>query len=199
MSGSTRVAAIRLSTEDLDAARAKMEALGSLGDQVLERITQAGHRATAAVSGIADGGDAYTRRAADIAAYGVELDRLRGKFDPLFAASKRYEATLEEIAYAERVGAINAGVAAPSQPRPVTPVFLTLRADLSLLLGEAPVERTALRAALESATSADHEQRIFLRADKAVAYGDLMATMNALRAAGYLKVALVGLEQPDAP
>ena len=112
MSGSTRVASIRLSTEDLDAARAKMEALGSLGDQVLERITQAGHRATAAVSGIADGGDAYTRRAADIAAYGVELDRLRGKFDPLFAASKRYEATLEEIAYAERVGAINAGVAA---------------------------------------------------------------------------------------
>ena len=70
MSGSTRVASIRLSTEDLDAARAKMEALGSLGDQVLERITQAGHRATAAVSGIADGGDAYTRRAADIAAYG---------------------------------------------------------------------------------------------------------------------------------
>ena len=112
MSGSTRVASIRLSTEDLDAARAKMEALGSLGDQVLERITQAGHRATAAVSGIADGGDAYTRRAADIAAYRVELDRLRGKFDPLFAASKRYEATLEEIAYAERVGAINASVAA---------------------------------------------------------------------------------------
>ena len=112
MSGSTRVAAIRLSTEDLDAARGKFEALGSLGDQVLERITQAGHRATAAVAGIADGGDAYTRRAADIAAYGVELDRLRGKFDPLFAASKRYEATLEEIAYAERVGAINAGVAA---------------------------------------------------------------------------------------
>ena len=112
MSGSTRVASIRLSTEDLDAARAKMEALGSLGDQVLERITQAGHRATAAVAGIADGGDVYTRRAADIAAYGVELDRLRGKFDPLFAASKRYEATLEEIAYAERVGAINAGVAA---------------------------------------------------------------------------------------
>jgi biopolymer transport protein ExbD len=29
-----------------------------------------------------------------------------------------------------------------------------------------------------------------------VAYGDLMQTMNALRAAGYLKVALVGLEQP---
>jgi TonB system transport protein ExbD (group 1) len=91
------------------------------------------------------------------------------------------------------------GVTAAAQPRPVTPVFLTLRADLSLLLGEMPVERTALRAALENATGADHEQRVFLRADKAVAYGDLMAAMNALRAAGYLKVALVGLEQPEAP
>ena len=52
MSGSTRVAAIRLSTEDLDAARGKFEALGSLGDQVLDRITQAGQRASAAMSGM---------------------------------------------------------------------------------------------------------------------------------------------------
>ena len=40
--------------------------------------------------------------------------------------------------------------------------------------------------------------RIFLRADKTVPYGDLMDAMNALRRAGYLKVALVGLES-DAP
>ena len=40
----------------------------------------------------------------------------------------------------------------------------------------------------------DRSQRVFLRADKAVAYGSLMDVMNALRAAGYLKVALVGLE-----
>jgi biopolymer transport protein ExbD len=35
---------------------------------------------------------------------------------------------------------------------------------------------------------------VFLRADKSVAYGNLIDTMNALRGAGYLKVALVGLE-----
>ena len=34
----------------------------------------------------------------------------------------------------------------------------------------------------------------FLRADGTVAYADLMAVMNLLRAAGYLKIALVGLE-----
>jgi biopolymer transport protein ExbD len=35
---------------------------------------------------------------------------------------------------------------------------------------------------------------LFLRADKAVSYGELMALMNELRTAGYLHVALVGLE-----
>lgn len=45
MSGTTRTAAIRLATDDLDLARRKFEALGSVGDQVLDRISQAGQRA----------------------------------------------------------------------------------------------------------------------------------------------------------
>ena len=40
----------------------------------------------------------------------------------------------------------------------------------------------------------DRQQRLFLRADKSVPYGELMRVMNLLRSAGYLKVALVGLE-----
>jgi TonB system transport protein ExbD (group 1) len=83
---------------------------------------------------------------------------------------------------------------AQPQPRPDKPVFLTVKSDLTLDLGEAPVLRDALTGALEGATGGDREQRIFLRADKAVSYGDLMEIMNALRNAGYLKVALVGLE-----
>ncbi len=52
---------------------------------------------------------------------------------------------------------------------------------------------------VNQATGGDKEQRVFLRADRAVAYGDLMDVMNLLRGAGYLKVALVGLETvPDA-
>jgi TonB system transport protein ExbD (group 1) len=87
---------------------------------------------------------------------------------------------------------------AQPQPRPEKPVFLTVKADLSLDLGEAQVAREALTGALQAATHGDHEQRIFLRADKAVSYGDLMDVMNALRNAGYLKVALVGLEGASA-
>ncbi len=39
------------------------------------------------------------------------------------------------------------------------------------------------------------DTRMFLRADKAVPYGEIMEVMSLLRAARYLKVALVGLEK----
>ncbi|HLN07481.1 MAG TPA: TonB system transport protein ExbD [Xanthobacteraceae bacterium] len=80
------------------------------------------------------------------------------------------------------------------QPRPDLPLFLTIKPDLTLALGDAPVSRAALQSALDALSKGDRGQRVFLRADKAVSYGNLMDTMNALRTAGYLKVALVGLE-----
>lgn len=53
--------------------------------------------------------------------------------------------------------------------------------------------------ALDRATNSDRLKRVFLRADKTVPYGELMRVMNLLRAAGYLKVALVGLEGTEVP
>ena len=49
----------------------------------------------------------YRQRAADIVTYGQELDRLRAKYNPLFAASKEYERELEDLAAAQKVGAIS--------------------------------------------------------------------------------------------
>ena len=89
--------------------------------------------------------------------------------------------------------------AAQPQQRPDKPLYLTVKADLTLALGDAPVERDSLTKALDVATGGDKETRVFLRADWTVDYGDLMEAMNGLRAAGYLKVALVGLEQVPAP
>jgi biopolymer transport protein ExbD len=83
---------------------------------------------------------------------------------------------------------------AQPQPRPDTPVFLTVKSDLSLALGNDGVPREALGATLDRQTQNDREQRVFLRADGAVAYRELMEVMNLLRQAGYLKIALVGLE-----
>lgn len=86
------------------------------------------------------------------------------------------------------------GSTATPAPRPEQPLFLTLKDDLSLALGNDTVERTSFAATLDGKTSGDKETRIFLRANKAVGYGDLMEVMNLLRGAGYLKIALVGLE-----
>jgi biopolymer transport protein ExbD len=89
--------------------------------------------------------------------------------------------------------------AAQAQPRPPMPQFLTVKADLTLALGDQPVDRDALGGALDAATKRDRDARIFLRADKTVPYGNLMEVMNLLRGAGYLKIALVGLEKAPAP
>jgi biopolymer transport protein ExbD len=83
---------------------------------------------------------------------------------------------------------------AASQPKPAKPLFLSLKADLSVNLRETPVDRSMLKSALDAATEADTDTRIFLRADKSVAYGDLMALMDEVLKAGYAKVALVALE-----
>ena len=89
--------------------------------------------------------------------------------------------------------------AAQAQPRPPMPQYLTVKADLTLALGDEPVGRDALGATLDSATKGDRDARIFLRADKSVPYGNLMEVMNLLRGSGYLKIALVGLEKTPAP
>jgi biopolymer transport protein ExbD len=83
---------------------------------------------------------------------------------------------------------------AEPQPRPDKPLFLTIKEDHSLALGDDVVPEEGIGPALDAASGNDKDQRIFLRADKQVDYGMLMEIMNKLRGAGYLKVALVGLD-----
>ena len=83
---------------------------------------------------------------------------------------------------------------AEQQQKPDKPVYLTLKPDLTLAIGEDSVARDRLTSALDAATGGNKDDRIFLRADRSVPYGEVMAVMNELRAARYLKVALVGLE-----
>jgi biopolymer transport protein ExbD len=85
--------------------------------------------------------------------------------------------------------------AAPQQERPPQPIFLTVKPDLTLALGDNPIARDRLGEALDGEAKGDRTTRIFVRADKVVPYGELMNVMNLLRAAGFLKVALVGLEK----
>jgi biopolymer transport protein ExbD len=89
--------------------------------------------------------------------------------------------------------------AVEQQPRPPMPIYLTIKEDLTLALGDAIVSREDLPGALDAASNGDRDTRIFVRADKSVPYGEVMAVMNLLRSAGYLKIALVALQQASSP
>jgi biopolymer transport protein ExbD len=80
------------------------------------------------------------------------------------------------------------------QPRPDKPTFVTMKADRTIAIGDTPVPRSLLAGALTRATEQDRNRRIFVRADKTVPYGEVMGLMNDLRAAGFVKIALVALE-----
>jgi biopolymer transport protein ExbD len=83
--------------------------------------------------------------------------------------------------------------------RPEKPIFVTFKADRSVAVDDEAVTRANLAAALDAATGTDRSQRVLLRADQALPYGEVMELMNALRNAGYVKVALVALEMRSAP
>jgi biopolymer transport protein ExbD len=91
------------------------------------------------------------------------------------------------------------GLTADPQKRPDKPIFLTIKADHSLALGDNPISRDALASALNQETNGDKNQNIFLRADKSLPYGEFAEVINLLRRAGYLKVALVGFEADKKP
>ncbi|MEA3534811.1 TonB system transport protein ExbD [Rhizobium sp. CC-YZS058] len=84
--------------------------------------------------------------------------------------------------------------AAQPSPRDDKPVFVTLKADLSLTLGNDAVAREGFASALDAMTNGAKETRVLLRADKSVAYEQLMGMMNLIQQAGYTKIGLVGLE-----
>ncbi|MGV7960029.1 TonB system transport protein ExbD [Photorhabdus tasmaniensis] len=83
---------------------------------------------------------------------------------------------------------------AKPQPRPEKPVFLTVKADRQLYVGDQQVDHDTLAAVLDQTTQSNKETTIFFQADKTVDYETLMSVMDALRKSGYLKVGLVGME-----
>jgi len=83
---------------------------------------------------------------------------------------------------------------AKPQPRENKPIYLSIKDDFSLYLGDNPISKEQLGEALDALTGADKTKTIFVRGDKDVLYDRLMEVMNALRGAGYLKIGLVGLE-----
>lgn len=83
--------------------------------------------------------------------------------------------------------------AAP-QRRPDKPIYVTIKADLAVAVGENAVKRSELVRTLDQIPAMAKDHRLFLRADRSVPYGEMMNVLELLRSGGYLKVALVALE-----
>ena len=100
---------------------------------------------------------------------------------------------------ASPMSTVNAPVDLPrlnsqSQPTSDKPLYVTLQLDQTVLVQDDVVSVDALAPALLAATEGDLEKRVLLRADRSIAYGDVISLMNRLRDAGFTRLALVGLE-----
>lgn len=85
---------------------------------------------------------------------------------------------------------------AAAQPRPEKPIYLSVKGDKQLFVGEKPVTFATLASTLDEQTQGNKESTIFFRADKSVDYETMMSVMDNLRKGGYFKVGLVGAESP---
>ena len=83
---------------------------------------------------------------------------------------------------------------ATPQKKPDKPTYVSIKPDLSVAIGENMVKRVDLVRSLDAMPDASKERYVFLRADRAVPYGELMDVLEILRAGGYSKLKLVALE-----
>jgi biopolymer transport protein ExbD len=80
------------------------------------------------------------------------------------------------------------------------PVLVNVQAGGGIFIGETPTSIDTLPADLSRKLSVDDptlpptQQRVYIRADKAVRYGDFMAVMNTLQGNGFYQVALINEE-----
>src|SRR5205807_5695773 len=66
------------------------------------------------------------------------------------------------------------------QKKPDKPTYVTIKPDLSVAIGETFVKRVDLVSALDKTADMSRDKYIFLRADRAVPYGELMEVLEFL-------------------
>lgn len=71
------------------------------------------------------------------------------------------------------------------------PVIVTLDKDGKIMIGEIEVSQAMFRQQLEQQYGKEIEQPIFLKADKRVAYGMVVAIMADIKAAGFDKLGMI--------
>ncbi len=85
---------------------------------------------------------------------------------------------------------------APALNETDEPVTLSIQADGRLFLNDQPTTPESVLSDMEALTGGNFEAKVFLRGDRALAYGDVMGVMSDLASAGYTRMRLV-TEQPN--
>ncbi|MGH6746596.1 hypothetical protein [Novosphingobium sp.] len=128
-----------------------------------------------AVVGVTGG---MRRSADDIAAYGKELDRLRGQYNPLFAVIQKYRASVDEIRSAHSVGAISTDEmtkAISRQRQASLESIAAIKGRASAAQQDAQAQREAAQASQAAALAAKEaaQQQAAYAAQAAVVRGQL--------------------------
>ncbi len=76
-------------------------------------------------------------------------------------------------------------------------VYLTLKTNHTIMLGNQTISLKNLQSILDNATNNNKNEKIYLYADTKIDYGSFIGVMDKLRAAGYSKISLVNLEKSN--
>ena len=84
----------------------------------------------------------------------------------------------------------------PNAPKPPEPTVINIQANGGVYIGEAPTSVETLPADLARKLNKPEptKERVHIRADRTVRYGQFMEVMNTLQGNGYFQVALINEE-----
>jgi biopolymer transport protein TolR len=87
--------------------------------------------------------------------------------------------------------------AAPKLSQLQKPIIVTLAADGKLYIGDDRTDRDSLEARLTALRPKDGEATVYIRADRTIAYGQVLELLGRIGQAGYQRISL--LSQPADP
>ena len=88
---------------------------------------------------------------------------------------------------------------AKPRPNPPTPIYISIQPGGDIFLGDNPTDLATIGDDLRKQIRVRNpsKERIFIRGDKEVRYGDFMQLMNALQDNGFYSVALIGEDNSE--
>jgi biopolymer transport protein TolR len=87
--------------------------------------------------------------------------------------------------------------AAARQNPPQKPLVVTVSPDRGLFLRDEPVARDSLIARLGALRQAEGDAVAYVRADTSIPYGEVMAVLGEVAAAGYTRISLLSQPRPQ--